>query len=78
MQKCHQRIIREKLAREEKHGLFGEWWSTIDTTPKNAEIKTIDRKLAEEIILKYEWLGTLPANYMLYVGLFYDNNCAGV
>ena len=42
-----------------------------------AIVREVNRKLAEQIILKYEWLGTLP-NCSKYFGLFFGNYCAGV
>lgn len=43
----------------------------------NARIKRISREMAKSVILKYEWLGTLP-NVTHYYGLFFDEYCAGV
>lgn len=42
-----------------------------------SKIKRVNRKIAQSIILKYEWLGTLP-NATHYYGLFFDDFCAGV
>lgn len=44
---------------------------------KRAIVRPVSRKLAEQIILKYEWLGTMPhCNY--YYGIFFGPYCAGV
>ena len=44
---------------------------------KKAIVRPVTRNLAKQIILKYEWLGTLvPAQ--LYYGIFFGNYCAGV
>ena len=45
---------------------------------KKSVVKRVSRKIAESIILKYEWLGTLPAGCNAYYGLFFGNYCAGV
>ena len=45
---------------------------------KRAIVRPVSRKLAEQIILKYEWLGTLPPFCQKYYGLFFGNYCAGV
>jgi hypothetical protein len=37
----------------------------------------VSRRLAQQIILKYEWLGTLPATNFHY-GMFFGAYCAGV
>ena len=77
--KAHQRIIREKRETEEKREtLFGDYWNELNLSSNNAIIKEINRDTAKPLILRYEWLGTLPANYMKYVGLFFDGYLAGV
>lgn len=42
-----------------------------------AVVRPVTRKLAEQIILKYEWLGTMAATGHHY-GIFFGNYCAGV
>ena len=76
--KAHQRIIREKASIEEEHNLFGKYWENINTSKENAQIKQITRKQALPIILKYEWLGTLPVNYNKFCGLYFNSALAGV
>lgn len=44
---------------------------------KRAIVKPITRKLAEQIILKYEWLGTMVKSRWHY-GIFFGMYCAGV
>lgn len=45
---------------------------------KRAEVRSVSRRLAEQVILKYEWLGTLPFGCTHYYGLFFGPYCAGV
>lgn len=45
---------------------------------KTAVIRKVSRKLAEQIILKYEWLGTIGINADVSYGIFFNNFCAGV
>lgn len=45
---------------------------------KRAEARKVSRHLAEQIILKYEWLGTLPPGCTYHYGLFFGLYCAGV
>ena len=78
MDKAHQRVIREKASIEEEHNLFGRYWNDIDVSKKNATIKQITREQALPIILKYEWLGTLPVNYNKFCGLYFNTALAGV
>lgn len=42
-----------------------------------ARVRPVSRKLAEQIILKYEWLGTMSTTSLHY-GLFFGPFCAGV
>ena len=76
--KAHQRIIREKMKIEEAHNLFGNWWDNINTDIGNAIVKQVTREQALPVILKYEWLGTLPVNCIFFCGLYFDGALAGV
>ncbi len=76
--KAHQKIIREKMEIEETHNLFGSWWDNINKSKSNANVKEIIREKALPIILKYEWLGTLPVNFIKFCGLYFDGALAGV
>ena len=67
--KCHQRLIREREI---------EPAPPIELTKENASVRIISREQAEKIILKYEWLGTMPAATTLAVGLFFGEYLAGV
>ena len=44
---------------------------------KRAIVRPVSRGLAKQIILKYEWLGTLP-NCNHFYGIFFGDYCAGV
>lgn len=44
---------------------------------KRATVRRISRHLAEQIILKYEWLGTMAGTNYHY-GIFFGDYCAGV
>jgi len=44
---------------------------------KRAIVRPISRAQAEQVILKYEWLGTMSPT-SLHFGIFYGNYCAGV
>lgn len=44
---------------------------------KRAIVRPVSRKLAEQIIFKYEWLGTM-ANTSIHYGVFFGSYCAGV
>ena len=44
---------------------------------KRAIVRPVSRKLAEQIILKYEWLGTMAQTGWHY-GIFFGSYCAGV
>jgi hypothetical protein len=44
---------------------------------KRAVVRPISRKMAEQVILKYEWLGTM-ASTAEHFGIFFGSACAGV
>jgi hypothetical protein len=44
---------------------------------KRAVVRAVSRRVAEQIILKYEWLGTMAAT-CYHFGLFFGPFCAGV
>ena len=43
-----------------------------------AIVKPTSRKIAESIILKYEWLGTMASGVNRFYGIFFGDFCAGV
>ena len=51
---------------------------SLDLSVKRAVVRPVSRKLAEQIILKYEWLGTMAPTMNRYFGIFFSNYCAGV
>ena len=75
--KAHQRIIREREQENPYPDLFGSWWEDIDLTLRNTDIRPIDRETCEAIILKYEWLGTMPPFIRDMYGIFFDGHCGG-
>lgn len=44
---------------------------------KRSVVRPISRRMAEQIIHQYEWLGTM-ATITLHYGIFWDDHCAGV
>jgi hypothetical protein len=71
--KAHQRIIREKKQQTDTGDLFG--------FPQNPDIKTsvckeITYEQAKQIILEYEWLGTMGTTNK-HFGILFDNQLAG-
>ncbi len=79
MNKAHQRLIREQRASEDADvDLFGRWWQGIDVDISTAEVREVSYQTANEIIMKYEWLGTMPAKTLHYYGIFFSGACAGV
>lgn len=63
--KAHQRIIREKMAKDELP-------PNIELTPENGEVREISLVTARNIILKYEWLGCMPAISRYCYGLYFN------
>jgi hypothetical protein len=59
--KCHQRLIREEQERADPR--------PVEPTLDGAVVEVITREEAEAVILKYEWLGTMPKVGLAYYGL---------
>jgi len=71
-----QKLVRDKAANQE--GFLG-WWSKANTSLETARVRECDKQTAKNIILKYEWLGTMPPGMRFCTGLFFDNwACGGV
>ncbi len=76
--KAHQRLVRERQAVEEHaETLFGLYWESLDTSLGNAEVKAINRRTAERVILRHEWLGTMPAISTYHFGIYFDGVIGG-
>ena len=56
--KAHQRVIREKEA--DAPSLLGDWWNEVNIDLASASVREITTKNAASVILRYEWLGTMP------------------
>lgn len=79
MSVAHQRVIREQVADlEAGENLFGDYWAALNLDIRNATVRQVSRKTAETIILKYEWLRSMPAVVWFCFGIFFDEVCAGV
>lgn len=65
---AHQYKIRVEKSKEETINFNLE-----DVKLKNTSFEVIDRKIAEEIVVEYEWLKTLPQALYLF-GLYFDIN----
>jgi len=76
---AHQRVIRERRAaeRSDEDGLFGAYWQGADIDIAKAAVRPISRESAEAVILKYEWLGVMPAVTWHCFGIFFDDLLAG-
>ena len=71
-----QKLLRDKATNKE--GLSG-WWSNANISLEAAKVRECDIQTARNIILKYEWLGTMPPGVRFCTGLFFDNwACGGV
>lgn len=69
--------IRKQREKEWLDAGKPRFWEDIDLSLKNARVKEVDRKTAEKIILKYEWLGDMAVTNKFY-GIFFGVYCAGV
>ncbi len=76
--KAHQRIIREqRAAKSADADLFGNWWENIDIDIGRAIVKEIDIATAKSLILKYEWLGSMPAVVWHCYGIYFNGHLGG-
>ena len=46
MKVAYQKLIRDKMQKEDSWNLFGEWWKEVDTDIKKSSIKEIDYRTA--------------------------------
>lgn len=76
---AHQRRIRDQhAARAAKENLFADWWAGLNLDLAKAEVREVSRLTAENIIIPYEWLGTMPAVVWYCYGIFFSGACGGV
>lgn len=66
---CHQKKKRDEYLR------LGS--PDIDLDLKTARVRPVTRDFAKQIIMKYEWLGTMTSSTFHY-GIFFGPFCAGV
>lgn len=67
---CWQKQLRDKY--------LTDGVPDIDLNIKKAIVRPISRNLAEQIIKKYEWLGTMATGVNRFYGIFFSIYCAGV
>ena len=66
---CYQKLQKEK---------HREWERIKNFDPSSKEIREISYKEAKELILKYEWLGTMPSSPWKNYGLFMNDTLVAV
>lgn len=76
--KCYQKIVRENKESDDKYLEKFEWIKNFNFTPKLAVVKGITNKEARDLILQYEWLGSMPAGAFFCVGLYFNNILSAV
>ncbi len=72
---AHQYLIRQREA--EEVNLLGRWWNEVNTDLDHSSVREIDPEKAAEIILRYEWLGSMPQATTRCFGLYHDYVLAG-
>ena len=68
---CYQRQLRDQYSK------LGRPASLADVKLADGRVRPVTRQLAQQVILKYEWLGTM-AQTSMHFGLFFGLHCAGV
>ncbi len=76
--KAWQRMVREEEAARPADDLFGLHNGPPRVDLKSAEVVPIDYATAKAIILKYEWLKSMPAIVRECFGIYFDGHCGGV
>ena len=76
---AYQKEIRDKVELESKLNLFSESLYPENVSLKNATISEIDFTEAKRIIMKYEWLQSMPHRfgYRVSHGIFFDKILGG-
>ena len=67
---CYQKQLRDQYDAPPPKG--------VDLDLKTAVVRAVSHKTAKQIILQYEWLGTMPVYVSHYYGIFFGLHCAGV
>ncbi len=77
--KAYQKILREKIESEAKNNLFNESLYPKDVCLKSATINEIGFREAKQIIMKYEWLQSMPHRfgYRVSHGIFFNDLLGG-
>ena len=77
--KAYQKILRDKVESEETFNLFNKSLYPNDVCLKTATICEISFKEAKDIIMKYEWLQSMPHRfgYRVSHGIFFNKSLGG-
>ena len=79
MTKAHQRILRDKVEQNSKHNLFNKSLYINDANIKESTVKEINFTDASKIIMKYEWLQSMPHRfgYRVSHGIYFNKTLGG-
>lgn len=77
--KAYQRVIREQNAKDCKNNLFGESLYIDNASLKDSNVCEITFREAKSIIMKYEWLHSMPHRfgYRVSHGIFFNKTLGG-
>lgn len=67
---CHQRLLRDRFMAQQPR--------PVQKSLDGCEVRSITREQAASVILKYEWLGTMPKVGRAYYGLWDGEELVGV
>jgi len=74
---AHQYKIRLEQEKKDSSYLLGKFWENYNLNLKDATVQQVSKEIAKDIILKYEWLGTMSTTSHHY-GIFFGDICGGV
>lgn len=72
---AHQYKVRVQKSIEESESPY---WTNLDLSLTNAEVRPVEMKFARTIIEEYEWLGCMAAVNFYAFGIFFEDVCGGV
>ena len=75
--KAWQRIRREEESLSDSGDMFGRWWDGVSLSVGEAQVREITSATAETIILRYEWMGSMPAVVLRCYGIYFGDLLGG-
>ena len=72
-----QYLRREQEASTDDGDLFGRWWEGIDISLERSQVRSVTAATAATIIMRYEWMASMPAVVLHCFGIYFDGVLGG-